>query len=326
MATPFQNFVFTDPVAAQQAVQMAQLAANADAEKGRALTATLQALTQQNVARENAANNRALSQAQLAQNQKQFETTSDYNNRALAAKVAADEAHQKFLNDQYADRQTKEAAALQYRQIQDALRSGDPPTESELRGMWTLQTPDVQNALLQQRRNAVASLKQRAGAIQNRADIWNKKLKEINPKTGKQFDPFEIRNEAKRLGDDQYLDFNFNTGFFEPLIKGPREDASEAVVQPQVQSIGSLLGKVNQTAINQPQTVSGWRPLANPAGTWGSVKNLIPSFRLPSSEAIRSDMENAGYPAAALGLSVVPESALLAEPIYDEPPAPMIDY
>lgn len=217
---PFQNFAFTDPVAAQQAVQMGQLLTLAQAEKDRNMAQFAQETLRQRTAQQNAARQQAMTQAQMQQQMAEAEM----NRRARAdetGKILASQEKVAGLNLE--GKKTYQADNEKFDSLASLIESEDPPTDSEFEALAAGLSPDrklpLKNALMQKRR-ALLSL---ATEAQDLADFWNGEMAKV--KVG---DDAGLKSTRERFAKDrragELLKIDPSTNKLVPKYRGPRID------------------------------------------------------------------------------------------------------
>lgn len=249
MATiPFQNFAFTDPVAAQQAVQMGQLLTLAQAEKDRNFANYAQEGLRQQTARQNsqaarqdASQQRAIQLGQLNQQAAEAEK----NRQARASEIDKDIASREKIAGMGMER-TKTNALIKrkFDTVASLIESDDPPTDSEfgqlVQGLDEDSVFQLKTAL-DQNRNALSELANEAKQL---ADFWNQLGDSV--KVGED-DKFKKISEAfgkdRRAGELLARDPSKPLRFL-PKIKGPRMDAPAVPAVPRVTSIDELRGRI----------------------------------------------------------------------------------
>lgn len=251
MATiPFQNFALTDPVAAQQAVQMAQILQAAQAEKDRNMGLFARGVQQQQTARENAAEQRAMTQAQMAQQSSELEKQRQARALETDKLIAAQRGN---LTNQSAAQGEAEA----YDFAAARIASEDPPTDSEFESLTARLSPELKLRLrdsLKSQRRTLTTVADRAKSL---ADYWNAQLKAIepdpkkNPSVTSQLKDFRERLARDREATD-LLRPDPTTGLLIPKYLGPRLDSAAAptaappigAIPSQVTPIQDLLGGI----------------------------------------------------------------------------------
>lgn len=234
---PFSHFALTDPVAAQQVVQMAQIAQQEEAEKQRARVGTLSAITQGGVARDNASQQRAYTQSQmaqrdreLAQQQQQFATTDTYRNKALDQNKVLVEAD---LNARRSDA-TKLADDRTQLELYNALQyevSGEnPPTDLEFDARTIGLHPQRKEILNRLRSGNVTRLTQLADVADNAAANWQSKLTRLKPE--QELERNNVFKEFEKSKDRNFVELDSANGSFRSMLKRPRRDPVAAPAAP----------------------------------------------------------------------------------------------
>lgn len=257
MASPFANFALTDPVAAQQVVQLAQILQAEKAAAGNNRVNTLQAITQGNISRDNAAQQRAYSQAQLAQrdreaqvyqaqrkaemdqSQRQFEATDAYRKSALDQNRALKEADLKFAVED-AQRATLENNELEVlTALEDQIKRGNPPTETEFNLSTVDMTPRRKAALNQLRLDTISELNRQADVAEKIAAKWTAKLTGLKPEQTRERDT--VLAEFEKSKDKNFVEMDPETGSFMSLLKRPRTDPAPTAAAPTVSALQQRL-------------------------------------------------------------------------------------
>lgn len=259
MASPFEYFALTDPVAAQQVVQLAQILQAEKAAAGNNRVNTLQAITQGNISRDNAAQQRAYTQAQLAQrdretqayqaqrnaelaqSQKQFDVTDIYRNKALTENRAIRESELNFAKED-ARKVALENSELEVLGALEAqIKRGNPPTETEFNLSTVDMTPRRKAALNQLRLDSIAELNRQADVAEKIAAKWTAKLTGLKPEQARERDI--VLAEFEKSKDKNYVELDPATGSFMSLLKRPRTDptAGGASAAPTVSALQQRL-------------------------------------------------------------------------------------
>lgn len=207
MATiPFQRFALTDPVAAQQAVQMGQILANAQAEKDRQFAAFATETSRQRNVSQEAERARA---ARAAETDKILASQEKVAGVKNAAQNKLNEENDLFNN------------------VSSLVESDDPPTDSEFNELTLNLSPDNKKILkksLDANRRALTSIKNEAEGL---SEYWNSVWKGIDKTDSTAVDAFRKRLSLDRRANE-LLAPDANTGllFPKPQYKGPRMDAA----------------------------------------------------------------------------------------------------
>jgi hypothetical protein len=234
-AIPFQNFAFTDPVAAQQAVTMAQVLSAAQAEKDRNMAHYAQEIARQNTARENAAMQRAMSMGQMNQQMREAELNrrarADETNRVLASQEKVAGINLAGKNDYRSENE-------KFNSLAALIDSEDPPTDSEFAALAGDLAPDrnlvLKNALANRRR----ALGQVAEQAQQVADFWNSKFDDVKVGEDAKFKALKTEFSKDRTANQLLTRDPHYTFRFLPKYKGPRLDPSPISESPP----GGMLG------------------------------------------------------------------------------------
>lgn len=235
MATvPFQNFVFTDPVAAQQATTMAQILQAAQAEKDRNMAQLAQEVTRQGTARQNNQANQAMTRAQMEQQASEAEK----NRVARAAetdKIISSQEKAAGASKTAKDEFVKETEAFDA--LAELINTEDPPTDSEFEKLSQGISPERKMRLklaLDQRRRALQAL---ANEAKDLAGYWNGIFQSVKDKDA-------IKDARERFAKDKrandLLKSDPNTYKLIPKYSGPRMDAPNPPAGPRVTSINDL--------------------------------------------------------------------------------------
>jgi uncharacterized membrane protein len=239
---PFQNFAFTDPVAAQQAVQMGQLLTLAQAEKDRNLGNYAQEVqrgrTQDMIARRQQAMTQAQMNQQMAEANLNRQARADETNKVLASQEKVAGLNLQGRNDYKSGNEKFDSLAA-------LIDSEDPPTDSEFSALSQGLTPDrilpLKNALMQKRR-ALGAL---ASESQQLADFWNEKFDAIRTGDDAGFKALKGEFMKDRRANDLLQKDPRWTGFrLLPKYKGPRLDAPPPSDVPGVTSIDDLRSRI----------------------------------------------------------------------------------
>lgn len=274
---PFSHFALTDPVAAQQVVQMAQLAQQAEAEKQRTRVGTLSAITQGGVARDNAAQQRAYSQSQLAQRdresqayqtqrnaelaqaQRQFDVTDTYRKDALSQQKVLRESEINFAKDD-AKRVALEGVELEVlAALEDQIKRGNPPTESEFNLKTVDVTPRRRAALNQFRLDTISELNRQADVAEKIAAKWTAKLTGLKPE--QLMERERVLLEFEKSKDKNYVEMDPETSSFMSLLKRPRTDPAPAAAG--APPVSALQQRLNETR-NRVRALIGGAPVSGP--------------------------------------------------------------
>ena len=250
---PFQNFVFTDPVAAQQATQMAQILNAAQSEKNRNAAMLAQEGQRQQAARYNAAEQRALTQAQMAQQTSEseknriaraLETDKYIKGQESVAGIQAGAVKTKLDEAAKAGKQSQA-----FKSITALIGTDDPPTDSEFTtmiersGIADDEKLILRSALEQSRR----AVKLRADQAREISDYWNSVFDNIRVGEDTKFNEakrkFEEWSKDKSSGFDLIIRDPKRTFRFNPRFSPPRMDAPTGVPTAPVPitPIGDLL-------------------------------------------------------------------------------------
>lgn len=216
------GFFFTDPVAAQQAVQMFQLEQAARDASRRAAGEDIRTFAQRDIARENAAGNRAIREAELAQNQRQFDATQDYRNRALAAdekvRMADIEGRSSYNKSRLDENRELELAGA----LESEINSQDPPTLLEFENRSIGLSPQRKTALLNLRNRQVATLNKQAGIAEDYAKKWNNRLAGLKP--NQTLERKQVLDDFEKSKDRNFIILDPDSNTFRSLISRPRQD------------------------------------------------------------------------------------------------------
>lgn len=275
---PFSHFALTDPVAAQQVFQMAQLAQQAEAEKQRASVGTLSAITQGGVARDNASQQRAYSQSQLAQRdretqayqtqrnaelaqaQRQFDVTDTYRNESLKQNKALRESELNFAKED-ARRVALENSELETLTALEAqIKRGNPPTEAEFNLSTVDMTPRRKTALNQLRLDSIAELNRQADVAEKIAAKWTARFTGLKPE--QTLDRERVLLEFEKSKDKNYVEMDPETGSFMSLLKRPRTDPAPSAAMG-APTVSDLQQRLNATR-NKVRALFGGAPVGGP--------------------------------------------------------------
>ena len=275
MATiPFQNFVFTDPVAAQQATQMAQIIQAAQAEKDRNFTSFANEITRSGTARNNASQQRALTESQMGQQSSEAEK----NRKARAAETSQVLASQeKVAGLRGAAKNALDLEAEKFDTLASLIDTEDPPTDSEFQALAAGLSPErikpLKIALDQKRRSLVAL----AGEAQDLADYWNKIFTGLKPEDKNALTDARSRfSKDRRAGD--LLKSDPATYKLFPKYKGPRLDSPPAT-NTAITPIGALKERLGGNGLPARSSLIGVQPMPAPG--------YVPSptdFQVPVNE------------------------------------------
>lgn len=308
----FGNMVFTDPVAAQQLMQFAQLEQAAKAERDRQMLGLNQAYMQERVARENAGLERArlqsnsdLQRQQLAQQQAalaQQATDSGLNRVARASDLDKTIAGQKDIANleatnrgRAADLARTDAAGTEaYNRLLDLVQSDDPPTDSEFKALSGGIVGDRAGYLDKLRTNRRTQMEEVASHADTMAQYWNGQLKKLKPDDLVTTVETVVASAGKSPAG-KFILYDPGIGQFVPLVKKPRKDASAAV------------GRTIEDVINRVRGAAGRQPITPPGP--------------PAPQA----------PGAVIGTTVTPRVPLSPNLIetpaqIQSPPAPIIPF
>ncbi len=306
MASPFENFALTDPVAAQQVVQLAQILQAEKAAQAQSRANTLQAITQGNVARDANAQQRAYTQAQLAQRdremaqqQAQFATTDAYRNKALEVNKTLTEAD---INSRRTDanKVADERGQLElFNALQAEVTGQNPPTDLEFEARTMDLHPRRKEILNRLRASTISELNRMADVADNAAMKWQNKLSSLKP--DQTFEREKILADFEKSKDRNFVELDSTTGTFRSMMRRPRSDSSSAPGSS-VTPIGEILRRLNTPSnpIVTPLPPTGFVPdpsTAFPVGqsapptqsTLGSIGQLLS----PEINAIRSFVNKA---------------------------------
>lgn len=281
------NFAFMDAVPAQQTVQMAQIAALADAERRKAIAS-------QQIARENAAEQRAYTQSQMLQQDKALAQ----NERNAARQAGLYEQDLKLRRDIDLNRGTSNVGDTRFNTIQSAIESTDPPTELELEGMFA-RFPELKPAdmdlLRQTRLNRVNELSKSADIGDQFANLWNSAL----GRAKSQVERDEVlQNAQKQHG--RFIILNPETGMFTSLFTRPRVDSR---IEPEtgmapgstpVDSMGATPIEDIRAGIRRPIMQSMIPPSPNGVPWWMGSHPLLRSIGINPVENIMSGIRGLG--------------------------------
>lgn len=220
------NFVYTNPVAAHQAVQMFQLQQASEDAMRRNAQENIRTFAQQNVARDNAAQQRAYTQSQigqrdreLAQQQSQFNTTNDRLNRQTEINKTLTEsdiaARRSVLGN------VKEDEIFQA--LQNSVLSDNPPTELEFQAKTEGLQPHRKQILFDLRQQKITDLNRNADIAENIAKKWQMRLDALKPEDVVQRD--SVLSLFEKSKDKNYLEFDPASNIFRSLLRRPRTDA-----------------------------------------------------------------------------------------------------
>lgn len=325
MANP--NFFFTDPVAAQQAVQMFQLEQAGREALRRNATDNIRTFAQTNTARENAAGNRAITEGQLAQrdrelaqNQRQFDEGQKYRERALDVNrqlTQADiDARRTDANRRLEDQNQVEL----FNALQSEVQSQDPPTDLEFEARAGALSPQRRDILNRLRVSTIRLLNDQADRAESVAAQWNAKLQGLKPD-----DVVERRNILKAFEsskDRNFLDLDIGTGTFRSLVRRPRADARMSAmggrtdgVTPIEEIRNRVRSLVGAGALGGPQY-----PIVSPVDSPGFAPSAT-GFQVPIAE-LGGPLIQAPVQAPVLQAPPRFIDPALLEPIQDPPPAP----
>jgi hypothetical protein len=261
---PFQNFAFTDPVAAQQAVQMAQIINMAQAEKDRNMAQYAQETLRQKTAQQNAARQQAMTQAQMNQQAAENERSRQARSSEVDRRIAGDRsltemeiAGKKDVAGMELER-TKGAKANQnkFNSIASIIESDDPPTDSEFTKL--IEGLDEDSVLmlktaLEQNRNTLKAIADKAKSA---TDYWNSIFDDVRVGEDAKFalakQKFAEWEKAEPDGRKLIERDPSRTFRFLPKYKGPRMDTVAPVDPgPKITPIGDLLNN-NPANVIQP--------------------------------------------------------------------------
>lgn len=231
------NFVFTDPVAAQNLVQFSQLAQADEAARNQALLGTMQSLGQQRIARENAAAERSRLQSQSDLQREQMRQTSQEN--ALNRTARASEVDKTISGNLTMAKIEAEGRASQRNQNhQDAndiegynfllsqVQGDDPPTDAEFKTAAKALTPDRISRLDAVRKQNIAAMNAAADNADAMAAYWNSRLRALGPNNKLGKTPDDIVAEATKSQAGKYIIFDPSNVQFRSAVRRPRADAS----------------------------------------------------------------------------------------------------
>jgi len=245
------NFVFTDPVAAQQLVRMAELDQAAKAQQDQAILGTLGALGQQRIARENSALERSRLQSNADMNRalmNQQATEGERNRLARASEIDKTIQGNERIAKTEAEARARGADAVRaenqnlerYNQIFDLVNSNDPPTDTEFEQLASPLTSDRKGYLDNVRKRNRVALDQAAGNAESLAAYWNREIAQVGkPEFAKTLE--QIVAEASKSKAGNFILFDPKLGQFVPLVKRPRVDPAGPTG---VQTIDDVLNKV----------------------------------------------------------------------------------
>lgn len=223
-----ENFVFTDPVAAEQAVRMADIERARAEAQGRALAATTQALSQGR----GLGQDRALQLYQLNQQQREAELNRQARARELEQAIKSQEKIAGMQTQSYADRETQRQNELMTKQRYDALLNeierDNPPTDSEFAARAVDLPEHLQSILRTRLSSRRAELNNQFDIVDNMSKNWQARLEAIplDKKTGKRSQAAvdNLVNEFRKTKDAAYVNFESATQRFSPTIRRPRID------------------------------------------------------------------------------------------------------
>lgn len=259
---PFQNFAFTDPVAAQQAVQMGQLMSLAQAEKDRNASNITQEAIRQRTAQQNAARQQALTEAQMRQQISEAER----NRQARAAETSQVlSSQEKVAGLQLQGRNDFRAENEKFNSLASLVESEDPPTDLEFEQLTQGLTGDRKLILRRALEGTRKALKAVADEAQQLADFWNPRFKVLpgSAEHNKAKEAFAKDRRAQEL-----IIQDPRTMEFVPKYKGPRIDAPlPPPPPPGITPIEDLLGRRSPVQSTMPSRGSLMqRPIAIPGG------------------------------------------------------------
>lgn len=275
------NFVFTDPVAAQQAVQLFQLEQAAADAMRRNAQENIRTFGQQNIARENAAQQRAITESQLAQREResqalraqreadlledrrQFDISDATRNKQLTESRALREADLD-LRRQETQRMEAENAELESMAALEAqIQRGNPPTENEFALQTATMTPRRKAALNQLRLDAISELNRNADMAEKIAARWQARLDQAKTLGGASVDA--VIAEFEKSKDKNYVDVDPASGRFMSLLRRPRTDPVQGPEEaPSGAPTVSALQQRLQDSRNRIRSLLG-EPVAAPA-------------------------------------------------------------
>ena len=207
---PFQNFAFTDPVAAQQAVQMGQILANAQAEKDRQFTSFGNELTRNRTAREQ--NQAAREDAERARIARAAETD----------KILASQEKVAGLTNTAKTKLNEENDL--FNNLSSLIESEDPPTDAEFNEMSKAiseQNKTILKRALEGKRRALNAL---ASEAKTAAEFWNNKFDSVRVGEDDKFKRYKDEFMKDRRANELLMkDPNPSYAFrLLPKYKGPR--------------------------------------------------------------------------------------------------------
>ena len=312
------NVLFTDPVVAQQMVQLAQIQQAEEAERQRALLGLNQVMGQQRVARENSALDRArlqsnsdIQRAQMEQQREQQRaimaqqaSEGGLNRAARASELDRTLAAEKELaasdaigRGRAADLARSEAAMTEaYNRLLDLVQSDDPPTDAEFSALAGGITGDRSNYLNTLRQNRRIQMNDAAGNAETMASYWNNQLKKLKPDdTVTTIDT--VVTGASKSPAGKFIIFDPSLGQFVSMVRRPRQDAVAAT------------GRNIEDVINRVRGAGGRQPLSPPTPVPVTGATVTPQAP-PGMEMTVPQIQSPP------GMLVAPPNALPAPPYW----------
>jgi hypothetical protein len=282
------NFVFTDPVAANQAVQMAQIAALENAERSRGLSAMTESYNRRGIARDQLKSNEAITGRQMDQRDRESADRNrlvsrelDITEQDINLRRQMDAGRAAIYNNKLLSAQDREAGLARFDAMAALIDSEDPPTASELEKMLqqyaSIITPESADILRISQKGRVSAMGKAADMGDALASKWNGRM---NSRMAGSTPDQVIDSAQKEAG--KYIMFDPLSGQFRSMFTRPRPDARDygAVkdvptvppTAPAVPSITDLLGKRNSV-----RGLVGAGPVREP----GAAVDADPNFGLP---------------------------------------------
>jgi hypothetical protein len=181
------NFVFTDPVAANQAVQMAQIAALENAERSRGLSAMTESYNRRGIARDQLKSNEAITGRQMDQRDRESADRNrlvsrelDITEQDINLRRQMDAGRAAIYNNKLLSAQDREAGLARFDAMAALIDSEDPPTASELEKMLqqyaSIITPESADILRISQKGRVSAMSKAADMGDALASKWNGRM------------------------------------------------------------------------------------------------------------------------------------------------------
>lgn len=282
------NFVFTDPVAAQQYVQMASIAQAEEEARNRAMLGTLQALNQRGMSRDtqDTERSRIASQADIARAQREASAKEAEAGRiaqagSLEKELQSNERIAKMGLDAETARMSGQLGraneAERYNLLRSMVESGDPPTDFEFAKLSEGLSPDRKVGLDTVRQRTISELNQNADIADKVAAQWNERLNAIaNPANKSGVTRDQIVDAALKSNSNRYILFDPEKSVFMSKVRRPRIDQQ----QSSVQKLDDVINRVRAMGGRAPVTREGIVPGPRP-NIVVPPPNLVPQTEQP---------------------------------------------